>query len=356
MGKPGKSRKRRVKGSGALFWSAAKKRWVGRVEVGRNPRTGKIVYAQRSAPTVETLQAKLKAVEKPGPITTVAEWCVRWLESRRVRANSTRIAKYSVEKRINPVLGSVRVRDLNPLHVEAACGIWGEQLAVSTVRQTAAQLSAAMGAARRAGLRPDNPVSLARLPKLEKSKVEIYTAAELARIVRAAAKCPQVRGVALVAAIGCRRGEVVALDCGDFDGQSVSITKTLHPDGSVGPPKTSTGVRDVPVPDLAIPALRAAKGGRAEGPLFLGLDGRRLKGEGLAHGWRKLAKEMGLSYRSLHKLRHSCGSALHAQGVPLANIARALGHTLAEAVRTYIHASPDLDMRRELNRMLGGGR
>ena len=46
----------------------------------------------------------------------------------------------------------------------------------------------------------------------------------------------------------------------------------------------------------------------------------------LTRMWRKLTTAAGVRPIRLHDARHSCGTALHLRGVPLAVIAKWLGH------------------------------
>jgi integrase len=58
--------------------------------------------------------------------------------------------------------------------------------------------------------------------------------------------------------------------------------------------------------------------------------------------WHKLAKAAGARPIRLHDARHSCGTALHLRGVPLAVIAKWLGHADASiTARLYTHSQDD---------------
>jgi integrase len=55
--------------------------------------------------------------------------------------------------------------------------------------------------------------------------------------------------------------------------------------------------------------------------------------------WHKLTTAAGMRPIRLHDARHSCGTALHLRGVPLAVIAKWLGHADAETTaRIYAKA------------------
>ena len=57
---------------------------------------------------------------------------------------------------------------------------------------------------------------------------------------------------------------------------------------------------------------------------------------------RKLTTAAGVRPIRLHDARHSCGTALHLRGVPLAVIAKWLGHAdAATTARIYAHSQDD---------------
>ena len=59
----------------------------------------------------------------------------------------------------------------------------------------------------------------------------------------------------------------------------------------------------------------------------------------LTHMWRKLANSADVRPIRLHDAPHSCGTALHLRGVPLAVIAKWLGHAdPAITARIYAHS------------------
>jgi integrase len=69
--------------------------------------------------------------------------------------------------------------------------------------------------------------------------------------------------------------------------------------------------------------------------------------------WHKLAKAAGVRPIRLHDARHSCGTALHLRGVPLAVIAKWLGHADASiTARIYAHSQDDA--LRDAGKSLGG--
>jgi integrase len=61
--------------------------------------------------------------------------------------------------------------------------------------------------------------------------------------------------------------------------------------------------------------------------------------DALTRKWHKITKTAGVRAIRLHDARHSCGTALHLRGVPLAVIAKWLGHAdAATTARLYAHS------------------
>jgi integrase len=62
----------------------------------------------------------------------------------------------------------------------------------------------------------------------------------------------------------------------------------------------------------------------------------------LTRMWHRLTTAAGVRPIRLHDARHSCGTALHLRGVPLAVIAKWLGHANASVTaRIYAHSQGD---------------
>jgi len=118
--------------------------------------------------------------------------------------------------------------------------------------------------------------------------------------------------------------------------------------------KTLSSRRTLPPDDGLIAVLRRASARYAQERLALGADqrdsgyvavneiGEPYTPDTLTRLWRKLAKSAGVRPIRMHDARHSCGTALHLRGVPLAVIAKWLGHAdAATTARIYAHSQDD---------------
>jgi integrase len=62
----------------------------------------------------------------------------------------------------------------------------------------------------------------------------------------------------------------------------------------------------------------------------------------LSDYWDKVTRKAGVRRIRLHDARHTCGTTMHMQGVPIVVIAAWLGHADPSfTLRTYIHAQND---------------
>lgn len=343
------SRKRRVRGSGSLF-EASSGVWIARKRMG-----GRLV--ERRAPTAVEALAKLAAVSPPSDSTTVSAWLARWLASMQCRPATKRSRNNSVNNYLTPTLGHLRLAELRPYHIEEAVTVWVKaEKAAGTVKLVLSHLSTAVRSAMRSGLRADNPVSLAKRPKVPRTKIDPFTIAELKLIVAEAARRGATRIIALLATTGMRSGEALALDVPDWEPvkATVTISKTLDQSNrTVGPPKTENSNRTIRVPGEGVPVVCAAAGKRRRRALFLSHRGVRTTYKNTRAAWYRLLGRLKLRTRPMHEMRHSCASLMVANGVPIGDIARYLGDSVETIVKVYIH-STGTDPSAALDRLFSG--
>lgn len=329
-------KKRRARGTGSIFPDTRRGGYVAKVPVGRYP-SGRTRYTEVRAATQAEVVAKMKLVQPPGPATTVAEWAARWAKESGAAAPTKDDYAITIKKHIVPALGAKRVADLTAADVERAVRGW--TLGANTARKNLGQVRTMLEAARRAGLVAKNVAKDARGPKPKRVTIDPFPPADLVRIVAEAGRDASTTVFALLATVGCRLGESLALDVTDLSGARVSITKTYTPTHGLRRPKSENGVRVVTVPAPARAALALAAGTRTTGPLFPGATGARQHQGKVRDRWRALLKRLGIAYRSPHTLRHSVATHSIAAGTHIANVARDLGDSVLTIIKTYVHAT-----------------
>ncbi|WP_255495061.1 site-specific integrase [Nocardia sp. GTS18] len=116
-------------------------------------------------------------------------------------------------------------------------------------------------------------------------------------------------------------------------------------------PKTRSSRRTLPLTDQLAIELKAAKarttaerlalGKVWEGSGYVVVDelGRAVSPDKLTRAWNRAVTKAGVSRIRLHDARHTCGTLMHLNRVPLAVISAWLGHTdAAFTLKTYAHS------------------
>jgi integrase len=201
-------------------------------------------------------------------------------------------------------------------------------------------------------------VSMKKVERV-RQEMQTYTPDEIRRVLRAADKDRNGHKWHL-ALSGLRRGEIAGLRWSDidFDAGTISIERSRVQAGAgnvvENDPKTLSSCRTLPLDDGLAAVLRRASARYAEERLSLGVAhadsgyvavneiGEPYTPDTLTRMWHRLAQSAGVRPIRLHDARHSCGTALHLRGVPLAVIAKWLGHADASVTaRIYAHSQDD---------------
>lgn len=131
-----------------------------------------------------------------------------------------------------------------------------------------------------------------------------------------------------LAVMGCRRGEICALDLGDLDGNNLMIHRSkVYLDGKwivKETPKTDASNRILPLPDSLVEEIRQ------QGVIFDGYPAALLK------ALNRAQKALGIYQFKFHALRSYFASYAHSLGIPDADI-MAIGGWETDAVMKRIY-------------------
>lgn len=335
---PKPKRKRAPRGGGSVFPDARNGGFIAKVPIGRYPGGG-TRYTQVSGKTHAEVMQRKKLVQPPGPDVTVAEWAERWLAGLTVRPSTQAGYRRQVTARIVPQLGHLKVAELKVSQVKAALAVWREAGA-PTANRTLAVGANMLGDALLDELITRNPFEDCAKLKYEPKPIDPFAPAELRALIAAhAGKYAVCRAVAFLAGTGARIGEAAALDVTDYHAPTgrVSIARTWSRDHGMRAAKSKHSIRTITVPEPVRPAVLAAIDGRASGVLFRNAGGTRFDSAQFHIGLNLLLKALGIRRRNPHALRHGVATLLVSSGVPVGDVAKYLGHTVAQVVRTYVH-------------------
>jgi len=149
---------------------------------------------------------------------------------------------------------------------------------------------------------------------------------------------------------GLRRGELLNLRWGDVDLESGRLV-VRNRDGFTA---KNGRERTVPLRGDALETLRAMKEERPNqseigtldnDPVFVDANDEVPKPDRVSKRFKFFVRKAGLSDQeelSFHSCRHTTGSWLSMQGVPLRVISEILGHSSTQVTEKYSHLSPDV--------------
>lgn len=348
--------------------------WRGAVSIGGGKR--KYVRGTTQAEVVRQL-TELKArmadgeTIQAGPSQRLDAFLKEWLASTQasVRPRTYDAYESHVRVHITPDLGSVRLEDLTSQHVQR----WIDRLVASgasarSIRGYHGVLHAALTRALRWKLVRTNVAAgeLLNLPRVEDYEwkpLTIDEAQKLLSVVRGD-RLESLYTVAL--ALGLRKAEILGLRWQDVDldaghmwikrqlqrGASGEGAIHLYGNSFLAPTKTHKSKRPLPIPGTLVNKLRAHRSRQNRERLAAGewhdLDlvfttpkGTPLDGSRELRRFQAFLSMAGLDRRRFHDMRHSCGTILHALGVPVRDIQAILGHAHTQTTLIYVHGSTD---------------
>jgi integrase len=326
-----------------------------REELGRlTEQVATHTFVPRKAVTVEELCADWLASLHNARATTVAGY-IFVLAPLRERHGSLAAQKLS-RPQLDKLLAALRTggtttakggtrKPWSPRSLNAAIDAWRLVLAYGVDRRELAH----------------NPAAGMKKAARHHNEMKTYTPAEIRLVLRAADK-DRNGHLWYLALSGLRRGEIAGLMWSDidFEGGTLSVERSRVELGG-GPttvvenePKTLASRRTLPLDEGLLAVLRRASARYAQEKLALGTAhadsgyvacteaGEPYTPGALTHLWRKITKTAGVRPIRLHDARHSCGTALHLRGVPLAVIAKWLGHANPViTARFYAHSQDE---------------
>lgn len=285
--------------------------------------------------------------------TTFAEYLEEWKHTYRGRSSrglrQSTLDDYvrTLERDALPLLGGVQLADIRMAHVKRyASALAAKGLTTNTIRGRIAPLRALLATAVEDGLIRHNPAAGFRnvygVRRQDTFATKALTEDQLARVLHLVPTAYR-ELLEFLAETGLRIGEASELRWRDidFDGRRLHIQRAIAR-GVVGPPKSRFGIRLVP-----ITAERAARlserSGAPDDLVFANRCGDRIDSSNLQNRvMRPAAITAGVSWATIHSLRHTCASRLFRAGWNAKQVQMMLGHhSPAFTLATYVHLMPD---------------
>ena len=345
---------------------------------GLDPVTGKERRSWHPAGTdraeAERLAKKLAAEETKRTdavrsLTFGAYLTSQWLPAKELHlATSTyRGYKRNVQLHILPVLGRTRIRRLRYQQIEALYEMLlhpetGRGLAPKTVYEIHLIIRGSLTDAHRRGLVTRNVALVARAPKqrsLQRTEGKALTEEQLRQLLRTAAGHRFFPIYWLTAMTGMRRNEVLGLKWSDVDVTKkrlhlnrglVAVGYEVHQTRG----KTKTARRTIELDETTIAVLEGWRAYQAAEFAAVGIDladdwmfsdghGEPVHPHALYQAFRRIVHNAQVPPIRFHDLRHTHGTLLIKEGVPVKVVSERLGHAhIAHTLETYQHVLPGM--------------
>ena len=350
--------------------------WQITIELPKDPITGKRIRKYRTVQGTrkEAERAKfefIKEIENGIYVDNnkicITEWIQKWLDVYiEPNVSPTTLSRYQgmVKRYINPLIGHVRVQELNHLAVQSwvnslkVSPISGKEMSAATIKHCYHVLKGAMDKAIVAGIIYRSPCDKIMLPKGQKKQAVIFNEAQIRQLIKAAKGTEMELIIDMELCLGLRRGELLGLQWGDIDWENNQIRivrNRVIVDGKaiVKEPKTESSVRVLDAPDMLMEKLRRHRGNCMRNRIKLGWnykvndyiivhqDGKPIYPEYVSQMLTKLLEKAGLPKCRFHDLRHLCASIMVLQGVNVKVAQERLGHKdITTTMNIYSHVLP----------------
>jgi integrase len=346
---------RRGRGEDAIYYDAAKNRYVGAISLGFGP-DGKRVRRKVTGRTKQDVRDKLKAVHaeldrglRTSSTYTIQQAVDDWLQGGLPgRSERTRFIYREALKPLLAHIGTKPLRELTAGDVRAGLEALADRLSTRYLQIARASLARAIRYAEAHDLVGRNVAALVDPLKGRAGRPSRSLTLEQSLALLEAARESRLNAyVVLSLSVGIRTEEARELrwDHVDLDGDpgaarpvppSVAVWRSVRLGGDT---KTAKSRRTLALPQTAVQALREHRKRQAEdrlaagalwqdhGLVFASVVGTPLNAANVRREFRKITEAAGLGAGwAPRDLRHTFVSLMSADGVPIEEIARLAGH------------------------------
>lgn len=361
--------RKRGHGEGSIYRRKQDGLWVAELYLGRDEKGKKIVWKRYGKTRKEVAEALTKALkEKQDGLLaqpskqTLGQFLDAWMKD--VVKGSVRHSTYQnyvyVLRHAEP-LRDIPLTKVNPQAIQRLYREMQEKGLGRTIKVLHAVLHKAMDQAVKWGIVPRNVLDAVETPKVEKKEFRPLTLEEAKKFLDAAREDRLYAMYVLAVTCGLRFGELLGLQWEDVDleGRRLTVKNQLQwlpgPNGKSEPcfipPKTAKSRRTIPLPDVAVFALKRHKTEQARerlragdvwqdwGLIFTSEIGTPLDPSNVRNrSFYPLLQKAGLPRIRFHDLRHTCATLLLSQGVHPKLVQEQLGHSeISMTLDTYSH-------------------
>ena len=353
---------------GKPFKRSSDGKWCVKVNVGRTS-TGatkrKTVYGNTKREAVE--KANQVTASIVGGADLVADspsltvWLRQWQDMSRDNWKPKTVsenARYC--EIITGVIGSVRLKDLKPTHVdELILSMKAAGRGVRAIQLCHGVLQSALNVAKSRDLLIRNVCQNVKPPTRRKKSYVTISADAIQQLIEAAREYRDGAVLTVSVTTGMRIGEVLGLQWSDvdFNAREITVQRTLSEvrgRSVLAEPKTEAGVRTISVGRVTVDALcdyresLVSRGLAGCQFVFVNDAGNPLNQSNIRNRlWKSIKSELpGVipARMTVHDLRHSHATQAMELGVSIGAVSNRLGHANIETTaRVYLHSTKEAD-------------
>ncbi len=312
---------------------------------------------------------------------TLASWMERWITDIKPYEGRTRQATLDeyrslAERYILPIIGNVPIDQLSADHVHqlhremrqlpvknGRGGVVRYGLSPTTINHAHSVLRSALMRAVDERRIAYNPAQVVRPPAVSTETRKAQPSMDELRRIRDSARTARELSRVLVAFLGLRQGEALALDWADVHegaaGPHLVVSHSLRAVRGQGlvlqAPKTLSSTARVPLDRATAEALRLWRiesGGI--GFVFPSSVGGALQPSRDYRLWQELVARAGVRHITLHSVRSALASHLNAMGLSPRVVADALRHANPDTAQRIYAKSSELEIRSALDAAWAG--
>lgn len=343
---------------GTVHWEESRQRWRAFVSV--DGRRYSKRFLSRDEALAWTQKMRLAAHDgsfvAPSAIS-LGEWLIKWLGTyKKPTVKPLTYERYLFTANKALPLAEISLQKLTPTMLQELYNA----LTPDCAKKLHVLLHGAIQKAWELGMVRKNVVTFVKPPRVIRQEKGIFTSEELKKMMELAESDPRLKPYALFLLVaintGMRRGELLGLRWCDVDLEERTLfirqqVQTLS-GGTliIDTPKTAAGRRKISIPLKVYQKLKAAKAAlptideEEHDLVFLNRAGTPVRPEAIEKMWKYLMSKSGLPYRNFHCLRHTHATLLLANGIPIIEVSRRLGHSsVTQTLDMYGHAIPCYD-------------
>lgn len=300
----------------------------------------------------------------------VDAWFDYWISIKKqtVRPNTVRNYTERYERNIKCVIGSKLLTDVKPIHCQRIFSKMAEEgYKTTTIYQTRIALYNMLEFARENDVLISNPCKKSVKSDMGKpsAKKEALTIDVQKKFLEAVVGYSYENQYRFVLQTGLRTGELIGLKWSDidFENHTMKIERTMEyrykvGEWRIGPPKSQSGYRTIPLTDEAIRILENQKLKNKSLKLvpmewkdivFLCRKGTPVKNSTYDTGLFKYCERVGIPRFSMHVLRHTFATRCIEGGMKPKTLQKILGHSnIGITMNLYVHITED-EKHREID-------